>query len=150
MGVTSWGASASAQTLLLSCSGIGSRIAAHVSFGNAYSSNGTVATGTATRYRSEDSPDQALIELQDSTRRIRVPPTIIPPMNVGGKEGWWVLSDVVMAETQITARFSLNWLNSPKVTIDRRTGQIQINGLGRGDFRGACEAIDPSAEARRF
>jgi hypothetical protein len=141
---------ASAEVLLLSCNGIGSQTAADMSFGSAYSSDGTSFTGSSTSYRTQESADQTVVELQDGNGRIRVPSTILPPIHGGGDHGWWPLSDIVIGESEITARFSLNIFNKPKVVIDRRSGQIQINGLGQDDFRGTCDRLDPSINSRRF
>ena len=41
----------------------------------------------------------------------------------------------------------LNFVNNPKVFIDRVTGTISISGKA-GDFTGQCQAMDPSAPAK--
>jgi hypothetical protein len=139
-----------ADVLLLSCSGIGSQIAPSVSFGSAYSSSAGSVTGTSTNYGVRESPDLTIVEIRDGVGRIRVPATIIPPIHTGGTGGWWALSDILMGEDEISAKFSLNFMDKPKVVIDRRTGQISINGFGQWDFRGSCEAVDTSVAARKF
>jgi hypothetical protein len=76
-----------------------------------------------------------------------MPKTILPPINGGGKDGWWELSELSVSADTITARFRLNPLNKPTIRIDRSTGDIDLSGLGMG-FRGVCERQDRTE--RRF
>lgn len=80
--------------------------------------------------------------------RIRLPRSLIPPINSRGDNGWWDLSDVSVTPDIIRATYRLNGLNRPRVTIDRRTGRITVQGFSDYGFRGTCDAI--GHEPRRF
>jgi hypothetical protein len=80
--------------------------------------------------------------------RIRLPRALIPPLNSRGEDGWWALYDVATGPDVIRARYRLNGLNKPSLTIDRRTGRIIVEGTGGYGFRGTCDMI--GHEARRF
>lgn len=49
----------------------------------------------------------------------------------------------------IRAKYRLNALNKPLVTINRRSGQISVQGTAPYSFRGTCDLID-GQEHRRF
>ncbi len=72
---------------------------------------------------------------------------MIPPLNSRGRDGWWPLSNVMVGPDRITATYRLNGLNKPKLTIDRRSGRIDIRGMT--DFSGSCDAGD-WGRGRRF
>lgn len=91
--------------------------------------------------------DSVTIEITDQAKRIAVPQTIVPTVNGGGADGWWQLADVVVTDTEITAKFSFNFINKPKVRIDRRTGRIVIDALGASGFSGTCRPFEPTARA---
>lgn len=88
------------------------------------------------------------VQIQGNDGRIRLPDTLIPPINAGGDhQHWWQLDDVIVGENEIRAQYRLNGLNKPKVRIDRTTGMITIKGTGQ-DFSGRCDKVD--AGERRF
>jgi len=80
------------------------------------------------------------IQLEGDKGRIRLPKSMVPPINAGSDHGWWKLKDLTFSRSQIRARYKLNGLNQPRVTINRRTGRIDI--VGQRNFRGNCVAID--------
>lgn len=80
---------------------------------------------------------------------IRLPKKLVPPLNSSGNDGWWDLYDVEMGPDVIRARYRLNGLNKPGITINRRSGQISIKGTDPYAFRGSCDLID-GADHRRF
>ncbi|MFD2138379.1 hypothetical protein ACFSLT_29645 [Novosphingobium resinovorum] len=49
----------------------------------------------------------------------------------------------------IRAKYRLNGLNKPLVTINRRSGQISVQGTASYAFRGTCDLIE-GREHRRF
>jgi hypothetical protein len=49
----------------------------------------------------------------------------------------------------IRARYRLNGLNKPQVTIDRRSGRISVQGTAPYAFSGICDLVDGS-DHRRF
>lgn len=72
---------------------------------------------------------------------------MIPPINSRGRDGWWPLSNVMVGPDRITATYRLNGLNKPRLTIDRRSGRIDIQGMTK--FSGSCDAGD-WGRGRRF
>lgn len=91
-----------------------------------------------------------MIQIWDGGGRIRLPKPLIPPINTRGDQlGWWNLDNVSSGPDQITASYRLNGLNKPRMTINRRSGTISIQGLGAYAFRGTCDLIDGD-DHRRF
>ena len=80
--------------------------------------------------------------------RIRLPRSLIPPINSRGNDGWWDLYDVFVGPDVIRATYRLNGLNKPRVMIDRRSGRITVQGTASYGFRGTCDLI--GNEPRRF
>lgn len=90
--------------------------------------------------------DQTDIRLFGGDDRIRLPRTMLPPLH-GGSDGWFKLKNVVADAHSIHASVAVNFMNNPKVYIDRVTGTISISGRA-GDYSGQCEAADPNAPAK--
>ena len=110
-----------------------------------YSGN---ASGSATvmGHRQQDFADQVDVKLFDGDDRIRMPRTMLPPIR-GGKEGWFKLKGVSADARSIRGTAAVNFMNNPKVHIDRVTGVISISGKA-GDFTGRCEVISADAPAK--
>lgn len=89
------------------------------------------------------------IQLWNGGGRIQLPKKLIPPINTRGNDGWWDLYDVQTSPEIITAKYRLNGLNKPAITIHRRSGQISIQGTSPYAFRGTCDPID-GEDHRRF
>jgi hypothetical protein len=89
------------------------------------------------------------IQLWNGGGRIQLPKKLIPPINSRGNNGWWDLYDVQTGADVIRAKYRLNGLNKPAVTINRRSGQISIQGTSPYAFRGTCDLIDGN-DHRRF
>ena len=145
------------QPLNLTCGGGGTanKVAVTSVYGSNYGS-GTVGTtpysyggsGNATAYRSRQQgfEDQVDIRLFNGDDRIRMPRTMLPPIH-GGDGGWFRLKNVVANERTISASVAVNFMNNPKVHIDRVTGTISISGKA-GDYSGQCEVIPADAPAK--
>lgn len=88
------------------------------------------------------------VQLWDGGGRIRLPKSLVPPIHSRGSSGWWELDDVSTGSDVITASYRLNGLNKPRLTIDRRSGRIMVQGLSNYSFRGTCDLIGDNA--RRF
>jgi hypothetical protein len=73
--------------------------------------------------------------------RIRLPRSLIPPINSRGNRGWWDLYDVSAGPDVIRASYRLNGLNKPRLTIDRRSGRIKVQGTASYAFRGTCDLV---------
>lgn len=89
-----------------------------------------------------------MIQLWGDGGRIRLPKSLIPPINSRGSGGWWDLYDIRNGRDVITATYRLNGLNKPRITIDRRSGRITVQGTASYGFRGTCDLI--AREERRF
>lgn len=138
-----------AEPLHLLCAGGGAANRVHQTTGSAWSNNGDYASGTAYSQSSVGFDDQVDIELGDNgASRIRMPRAMLPPIR-GGAGGWFEVSKVERTQDEIKGVIQVNFINSPKLRIDRRTGQININGKA-GDFSGTCRKYDPAAAAQQF
>jgi hypothetical protein len=96
--------------------------------------------------RQQGFDDQVDIRLFAGDDRIRMPRTMLPPVH-GGDGGWFKLKNVEADERSINASAAVNFMNNPKVHIDRVTGTISISGKA-GDFTGRCQAVDVEAKPR--
>jgi hypothetical protein len=148
---------ASQPPLNLTCGGAGTanKVTARTAYSNAYASGmvGTTpvsgsgsATTTVYGMRQQGFEDQVDIRLFGGDDRIRMPRTMLPPLH-GGSDGWFKLKNVVADARSIHASAAVNFMNNPKVYIDRVTGTISISGKA-GDYSGECQAADPNAPAR--
>jgi hypothetical protein len=104
------------------------------------------ATTTVYGMRKQGFEDQVDIRLFGGDDRIRLPRTMLPPLH-GGSDGWFKLKNVKANERSIRAEAAVNFMNHPKVYIDRVTGTISISGKA-GDYSGQCEVIDATAPAK--
>lgn len=89
-----------------------------------------------------------MVQTWNGGGRIRLPRSLIPPINSRGNNGWWDLYDVSVGPDRIQATYRLNGLNKPRVVIDRRSGRITVQGTASYGFRGRCDLI--GNEPRRF
>ncbi|WP_213946934.1 hypothetical protein [Luteibacter sp. dw_328] len=133
--------------LSLICPGVGEHLESHTSYDSEWDSKHHKYVDT--QHNTLD-PSQvqgtAQIEIHQGQGRIRPPKRLIPPISSGGQDGWWPLTDIDVSPDRIRASCRLNGLNHPKVDIDRRTGEITIDGIEK--FEGNCKAVD--AAARQF
>lgn len=96
--------------------------------------------------RQQDFQDQVDVRLFNGDDRIRLPRTMLPLLR-GGNAGWFKLKKVVADARSIRAKAAVNFMNNPKVLIDRVTGTISISGKA-GDYAGQCQVIDAKALAK--
>ena len=148
---------AAQQPLNLTCGGGGT--ASKTTSASAYSNtdvSGMVGTtpvmgsGTTTTtvygHRQQGFEDQVDVRLFSGDDRIRMPRTMLPAFH-GGNDGWFKLKNVKVDARSIHASAAVNFMNNPKIYIDRVTGTISISGRA-GDYSGQCEVIDASAPAK--
>ena len=148
---------AAQQPLNLTCGGAGTANKAVAM--NAYSNtnvSGSVGTTpvfgsgqtSTTIYgqRQQGFADQVDVRLFSGDDRIRLPRTLLPPIH-GGSDGWFKLKNVKADARSIKASAAVNFINNPKVYIDRSTGTISISGKA-GDYTGECRAVDPNEPAK--
>lgn len=105
--------------------------------------------GNRTEMTGQQFDASVMIQLWPGGGHIRLPKKLVPPINSRGNDGWWDLYDVEMGPDVIRAKYRLNGLNKPQITINRRSGQISIKGTEPYAFRGGCDLID-GEDHRRF
>ena len=105
--------------------------------------------GNRTEMTGQQFDASLMLQFWEGGGRIRLPKKLVPPINSRGNDGWWDLYDVEMGPDIIRAKYRLNGLNKPSVTINRRSGQISVQGMAPYAFRGTCDLID-GQEHRRF
>ncbi len=88
------------------------------------------------------------LELYGDHGRVHLGPSLVPPIHSGGSNGWWDLDNLSVTPAQITASYRLNGMNKPRLTIDRRTGRIDIRAVT--NFSGQCDIGDWGDGKRRF
>jgi|AP45_3_1055517.scaffolds.fasta_scaffold152476_1 hypothetical protein len=69
---------------------------------------------------------------------VKVPRSMRPAFSRKDK---FSLTKLSVGESEINAKFKINFMNQPKIVINRNTGFIEYNGMG-ASFSGACEKID--------
>lgn len=88
------------------------------------------------------------IELYGDHGRIHLGAPLVPPINSGGDHGWWELDNLQVGPDRITAGYRLNGMNKPRLTVDRRSGRIDIEG--GTSFSGQCDIGNYGGGQRRF
>ncbi len=84
--------------------------------------------------------DTAVVVRIDGDRGwIRLAKDMVPVLHSDSANGWYDIAKLSVSPDTIRGEFRLNGLNRPKLTIDRTTGRITLEGLT--DFRGSCEAM---------
>ena len=143
--------------LNLTCGGAGTanRVTAHTAQTNGYATGMIGATpvsgsgsSTTTIYGSREVgfADQVDVRLFSGDDRIRMPRSMLPMFH-GGEDGWFKLKDIKVDARTIRASAAVNFMNNPKIYIDRVTGTISISGKA-GDYSGECEVIQADAPAK--
>lgn len=120
----------------LLCYGRGDRPAAETYTTYMRGRHGRSRTSTTTYLTRRDFRAAVEVEIAGNRGRIHLTGRLIPAIHSGGRDGWWELTDVQFRRGQISARYRVNGLNRPRVTIDRRAGTIAIDGIE--DFYGEC------------
>jgi len=134
----------------LVCFGDGQRPALATTYGWSWNSRrNRYDYGNRTEMSAQQFDASVMIQLWGGGGRISLPRTLVPPIHARGSDGWWDLYDVAVGADVIRAKYRLNGMNKPSVTIDRRSGQITIQGLAPYAFRGRCDLI-AGADHRRF
>lgn len=98
--------------------------------------------------RSQGFGDEVSLYIEGDEGRLRMPRAMLPPVR-GGKDGWFKLGDIQVKEHEITATVRVNFMNNPKVRIDRYTGGISISGKA-GDYSGQCQRIVREETKKQF
>lgn len=138
------------QQFRLVCSGAGTATRPSTGTATAYGSYGDSAVIISTVNGRVAFEGIMRIDISGKAGSIRVPAPMLPAIR-GGNEGVMKLKDIKISETEITARVDYNFLNKPRVIIDRLTGMVSMDDrLTEAQFSGRCEAFDPSKHQRAF
>ena len=148
LGIALLGSAAQAQTMHLVCIGAGS--ANKAAQGSIYSHNSYSGSSltTVTGQRSEEFVDQIYVDIDGTTGRIQMPPVMLPPIH-GGKGGWMEIEKLAVSDREITGSVGVNFMNSPKLRIDRVSGILSIAGKA-GNYAAQCSAYDPDKVKKAF
>jgi hypothetical protein len=139
---------AHSETIHLICIGDGAANKAAVTNAYAANSSGGSAWATVTDSRSESFNDQVNVDIDGASGRIRMPRIMLPPIH-GGKNGWMEIEKLSVGDQEITGSIGVNFMNSPKVRIDRITGILSLSGKA-GHFEGHCQPYNPDKIQRAF
>jgi hypothetical protein len=138
-----------AQSLHLVCVGGGEGNRATVSSAYGQDNHGNSAWGQVIGQRAVPFDDQVNIELNDDgAGRVRMPRVMLPPLH-GGSDGWFSLKSIKRTDDEITGTVQVNFINSPKLRLDRTTGRISIAGKA-GNYSGECQPYNPATVVRKF
>ena len=132
--------------LTLVCDGGGSANRSTSSTAWASDNNGNTAQATVTGRRSQGFADQVDLVIDGDNSRIRMPRTMLPKLH-GGSDGWFKLKNLKVAPESYSGSAAVNFMNNPKVYVDRRTGSISISGKA-GDYSGRCERLEAGAATK--
>lgn len=111
-------------------------------------SNGNSSTANVIGNRSVPFDDQVNLWIEAGDGRLRMPRSMLPTIH-GGDGGWFKIKSIKVTDSEITGSVAVNFINNPKLRIDRYTGAISISGKA-GDFIGRCEKYDPAETERAF
>lgn len=117
-----------------------------------FNNRGGPAGGLASAGREVATPDEFRVRVAGAGGggRVAPPPSLVPFITGPGLgDGWWGLKDVTVSDSRIIGTYSHSLIYSPRVTIDRLTGAIEVRALAGAEFSGVCEPADDAA-ARRF
>lgn len=93
----------------------------------------------------KDYETSVTVQIDGDRGRVRPAKNMLPPLHSDSDGGWYDISRLSVSRDMIRGEFKLNGLNKPKMTIDRRTGHIVLDGLTQ--FKGQCAPLDGD---RRF
>ncbi|MYM24222.1 hypothetical protein GTP46_16365 [Duganella sp. FT135W] len=85
------------------------------------------------------------VSVHGDRAEIQLPKSLIPALHGDSNNGWWGIDDLIVGHDEIRGQFRLNGLNKPRLSINRRSGAITIDGMIK--FSGRC---DPDDGHRRF
>ena len=109
---------------------------------------GAPAYGTAIRNERVSFEDQLEVQLFNGNDRVRLPRQMLPAIH-GGDDGWFKVTDIHVSDRNISAKVMMNFLNHPKLQIDRVTGRINITG-NTENYSGSCRKFDQKNDHPQF
>lgn len=133
-----------APELNLICRGRGTTMAQTGSQSTVVRDNyGNAVAGQSVQQGLVDYDTTAGFRLSQGEATMRLPTMLLPPLH-GGRGGWLKVKNLRVADTEITGKAAINFMNNPTFRIDRVTGELSI----QGGFQAQCEPQDVSQ--RRF
>ena len=88
----------------------------------------------------EDYDTSVEVQIDGDVGRIRPAKKMVPAMHSTSDGGWYELSELSISRDTIQGKFKFNGANRPKLSIDRRSGRITIEGMT--NFKGSCDPLD--------
>lgn len=88
----------------------------------------------------KDYETSVTIQIDGDEGRIRPARNMLPPLHSDSDGGWYDIRNLSITRDTIRGEFKLNGLNRPKISINRRSGRIILDGLTK--FRGVCDPMD--------
>ena len=134
--------------LSLVCMGSGASVEVRQATGFGWNSEGQ--SGNAVVNQTVDVPyeDQLQLWIEGGEGKARVPRVLLPPLH-GGDQGWFEIKGIAVKDNEITGSVSINFINHPKLVLDRLTGTVTLSGKV-GSFNGRCQKFDPATAKRAF
>ena len=120
----------------LKCNGIGSKA-------KLMSSNDPNTGQSSTLGYKDESNATVNVYLNESKSWIQIPPHLLPPIKKRKVDNKYKIHDLRINKTNITGKFDINFMNKPKINIDRYTGVLSFKGFGVS-FSGECSQVDRS------
>jgi hypothetical protein len=114
----------------------------------AWDSDGDHVSANIVGNRTVPFDDQVNLWIEADKGKLRMPRVMLPALR-GGDEGWFEIRSIEVGEDEITGSVAVNFINHPKLRLDRLTGNISISGRS-GNYSGTCQKYDPEAVERRF
>lgn len=134
--------------LHLVCDGGGAANRGTSTFAQGWDNNGNNAGAIINGQRSVGFEDQLQLWIEGTEGKARLPRIMLPVLR-GGEGGWFDIKSVKISENEITGTVGVNFVNHPKLVLDRLTGTISLSGKA-GQFNGRCRKFDPANTERAF
>lgn len=142
-------ANSSSQRLTLVCYGEGRRPTVENRYAYEWDEDrDRYVTRNRIESTNEEFDSEVQVDIRGTEGKIHLSEKLIAKLHSGDDEGWWELNNLKVSPDKITGRYRMNLLNKPRVTIDRRSGRINIDGAT--DFRGECHSGDWGSSRNRF
>lgn len=134
--------------LSLVCDGGGSANRTTSAQAFAWDNSGGSANAIVTGRREVGFEDQLQLWIEGDQGKARMPRTMLPPVH-GGDGGWFMIKDIRVSDNEITGTVEVNFMNHPKLVIDRLAGTVSLAGKA-GQFNGRCRKFEPGNTQRAF
>lgn len=108
-------------------------------------SAGRSQSGRVSGYTMDTVPARLSVVIRDGEARVKVPPGLQPMLGKAGEDGWWPVQQLAVSDTSIRGVVKLGLISSPRLLVDRLTGDATF-----GSFTGVCEKAPEEAQGRRF